>query len=281
MPVPNLHPPRSVTTIERDAGRFAVKWDELYEYRDLFRFWVWRTIKVRYAQSALGVGWAVIQPLFSVLVFTIIFGNLVEIDSNGVPYAVFSLAALVPWTFFANSVNESTASLIQNANIITKIYFPRLILPLATVLAKLVDFAIAMLLLVVFMLWFRIVPTWNVIALPVLILLMMVSASALGIWLTAMAVQYRDVRYGINFVIQLLMYAAPVVYPATLIPDRFQYAYALNPMVGVIEGFRAALLGTRAMPWDLIAIGALTSSLFLLFAVTYFRSKERLFADVA
>ena len=268
-----------VFVIDASNGNSPVR--ELIDYRDLFIFWVWRSIKVRYAQSALGIGWAVIQPVFSMLVFTVVFGKLAKMDSDGVPYALFSFTALVPWTFFANSVTESTGSLIQNANMISKIYFPRIILPMAAVLSKLVDFLIALLLLFGLMAWFRVAPSWNVVFLPLLILMMMMTASGIGIWLTAMAIQYRDIKYGINFVVQLLMYAAPVVYPASLIPDKYQHAYAINPMVGVIEGFRAALLSTRPMPWDLIAIGAMSSTVFLLIAVAYFRSKERLFADVA
>lgn len=274
-----LTPQQPVFVIDASKGSNPVR--ELFDYRDLFIFWVWRSVKVRYAQSALGIGWAVIQPVFTVLVFTVIFGNLAKIDSDGVPYALFSLAALVPWTFFANSITESTGSLIQNANMISKIYFPRIILPMAAVLSKLVDFSIALLLLFGLMAWFRVIPTWNVLALPLLILLMMSTAAGVGIWLTAMAIQYRDIKYGINFLVQLLMYAAPVVYPTSIIPEKFVYIYAINPMVGVIEGFRASLLNTRPMPWDLIFIGTVSSTAMLGIAVAYFRSKERLFADVA
>lgn len=264
-----------------DASQGNSPLRELVDYRDLFIFWVWRSIKVRYAQSALGIGWAVIQPVFTMIVFTIIFGKLAKVGSDGVPYAAFSFAALVPWTFFANSVSESTGSLIQNANMISKIYFPRIILPMAAVLAKLVDFAIALVLLFGIMLWFGIVPGQKVLILPLLIVIMVVAAAGVGVWLTAMAIQFRDIKYGINFLVQLLMYAAPVVYPASLVPEKYQYAYAINPMVGVIEGFRAALLDTRPIPWDLIAIGGITSVILFVFALRYFRSKERLFADVA
>ena len=215
------------------------------------------------------------------LVFTVIFGRLAKLESDGTPYAIFSFVALVPWTFFANAVTESTGSLISNANMINKIYFPRLILPLAAVLSKLVDFAIAMVLLAGMMIWFQIVPTVNTLFLPLLILKMALSSAAVGIFLTALAVQFRDVKYGLNFLVQLLMYAAPVVYPASLIPEKYQYIYALNPMVGVIEGFRSALLNSRPMPWDFIAMGLLTSVIGFVVAVTYFRRRELLFADVA
>lgn len=254
---------------------------ELRDYRDLFFFLVWRSIKVRYAQSALGVGWAVVQPVFSMLVFTIVFGKLAKIDSDGVPYAVFSFAALVPWTYFANALTESTGSLVVNAQMMSKVYFPRLVLPLTGVLAKLVDFCIAMVLLALMLVFFGILPNWGVLALPLLVLIMMMTAAGLGMWLTALAIQYRDVQYAMGFLVQLLMYAAPVVYPTSLIPEPYRLYYALNPLVGVIEGFRSALLGTIPMPWDWIAIGFVTATLFLVSGIFYFRSKERIFADVA
>lgn len=267
--------------IERRSAWQLVDWRELYEYRDLFYFLVWRGVKVRYAQSALGIGWAVIQPLFSMVVFTIIFGKLAQISSDGVPYAVFSFAALVPWTYFSGALTEGTASLVTNANMISKVYFPRMILPLASVVAKLVDFTIGMLILFGLMIWFGTWPTAGILALPLLVLLMMVTAAGIGMWLTALAVQYRDVNYAIGFVVQLLMYAAPVVYPTTLIPERLQLLYALNPMVGVIEGFRSALLGTRPMPWSFLAVGAVTALIVALSGALYFRMRERVFADVA
>jgi lipopolysaccharide transport system permease protein len=274
-------PSQHVTVIAPAKSIFNINFAELIEYRDLYWFWTWRSVRVRYAQSALGVGWAIIQPLFSMLIFTIIFGNLAKISSDGVPYAVFSLTGLVIWTYFADSVNESTNSLIQNSNMIGKIYFPRLILPLSAVAAKLVDLAIGLVLLAVMMVWFQIVPQWEAIFVPILILIAMITSAAVGMWLTALAIQYRDVKHGSTFVIQLLMYAAPVVYPASLIPEKWRLIYALNPMVGVIEGMRASLLGTRPMPWDLILIGGAMAPILFLFSIIYFASKERLFADVA
>jgi len=270
-----------VTVIEPRSGWRLVDWKELRDYRDLFLFLTWRHIKVQYAQSTLGIGWAVIQPLFSMIVFTIVFGILANVPSDGAEYAVFSFVALVPWTYFANSVTEGTNSLVSNTNMLTKVYFPRLVLPLSAVLAKLVDFAIGMLLLFALLAWYAVPPTWGVLALPLLVALMMLTAAGLGMWMTALAVQYRDVKYGLNFAMQLLMYAAPVVYPASLIPARWQLAYALNPMVGVIEGFRAALLGTRDMPWDLLGVGAGSAIVIAVTGCLYFRGKERLFADVA
>jgi lipopolysaccharide transport system permease protein len=275
-----LHTP-PVVIIKPRSGWQLVDWQELREYRDLFLFLVWRDIKVRYAQSAIGIGWAVIQPLFSMVVFTVVFGRLAGVESDGAPYAVFSFVALVPWTYFANAVTEATQSLVSNARMLSKIYFPRLVLPMSAVMAKLLDFGIAMLVLFGLMGWYRIVPTPGVLLLPLLALLMMLTAAGLGMWLTALAIQYRDVKYAINFVVQLLMYAAPVVYPASLIPERFHLLYALNPMVGVIEGFRAALLGTRSMPWDFLAVGTLSALIVAVTGCLYFRRKERLFADVA
>lgn len=267
--------------IQPRSGWQLVDLRELYEYRDLFRFLVWRNIKVLYAQSAIGIGWAVIQPLFSMLVFTIVFGRLAKVSSDGAPYAVFSFAALVPWTYFANALTQGTNSLVQEANMINKIYFPRLLLPLSAVAAKLLDFAIAMLVLVALMIWYQIVPTVGILAVPLLTLLMVITAVGLGAWLTALAIQYRDVKHAMNFVVQLLMYAAPVVYPTSLIPRQFQLIYSINPMVGVIEGFRSALLGTRPMPWDLILVSTISAVIIAISGITYFRHKERVFADVA
>ena len=267
--------------IEHRRGLKFVDWKELVEYRDLFFFMVWRDIKVRYAQSVLGVGWALIQPLFSMLVFTVIFGRLAKVDSNGVPYAIFSFTALVPWTYFANAVTEGSASLVANAHMLSKVYFPRVVLPLASVVARGVDFLVALAFLAVLMVWFGVHPTWNALALPLLIAILLLAATGLGLWLTALAIQYRDIKYAMNFIVQLLMYAAPVVYPTTLVPERLQLWYAVNPMVGVIEGFRAALLGTIPMPWQWIGIGAVSAVILSATGLVYFRSRERIFADVA
>lgn len=270
-----------ITLIEPRSGWRLVDWQELFAYRDLFYFLVWRSVKARYSQSALGIGWAIIQPLFSMLVFTVVFGSLAGISSDGAPYAVFSFAALVPWTYFANALTDSTGSLVSNTNLLSKVYFPRLILPLTAVIAKLVDFFIAMAILAVLLVWYQVTPTLGVLALPLLIALMMITAGGMGMWLTSLAVQYRDVSYAIGFATQLFMYASPVVYPTSLIPERYRLWYALNPMVGVIEGFRSALLGTHPMPWDLIGMGIAPALLLALTGMMYFRSKERLFADVA
>lgn len=272
---------RTITIIEPTKGIKVVDWQELVAYRDLFRFLIWREIKIRYAQSAIGIGWAVIQPVCSMVIFTIVFGRLANVDSDGVPYALFSFAALVPWTYFSNAVSDGVASLVNETNMLRKIYFPRILLPLSAVAAKLVDFSIAMGVLAILMLFYSKSPSVGIIALPLLISLMVIYAAGISAWLSALAVQYRDVKHAMSFVIQLAMYASPVVYPTTLIPEQYQLLYALNPMVGVIEGFRAALLGTQPMPWDLIGVGALSASVILVSGLAFFRSKERIFADVA
>lgn len=270
----------TVTHIRPSKGIQGVDLRELWQYRDLFYFLVWRDIKVRYAQSVLGFGWAVIQPVFYMIVFTAVFGNLVDIGSDGVPYAIFSYTALVPWIYFSAALTGTTSSLMQNSSMLTKIYFPRLIMPLSSVLSKLVDFTIAFLLVFGLMAWFRITPTVWALMMPWFILLMVLTAAGLGMWLTSLAVQYRDIRYGMGFGMQLLMFAAPVVYPVSLIPDQYRLLYGLNPMVGVIEGFRSALLGTTSMPWDLLGVGSGIAIIIAATGAFYFRHMERNFADV-
>jgi lipopolysaccharide transport system permease protein len=272
---------KNITVIKPQSGFQLVSWKELADYRDLFFFWVWRNIKARYAQSVLGIGWAIIQPLFAMLVFTIVFGKLAKVDSDGAPYAIFSFAGLLPWTYFANALTEASNSLVINNNMITKIYFPRVILPITSIISKLVDFTISSVIMVVLLFVFQVTPTINILFLPALILLMMVTAAGAGMWLSAMAIHYRDVKHGLHFVVQLMMYAAPVVYPASLIPEQYRLLYAVNPMVGVIEGFRSAILGTNPMPWDMITVGSATAIILFISGILYFKKMERIFADVA
>lgn len=267
--------------IRPKTGWQAIDFRELKEYGDLFFFLVWRDIKVRYAQSVLGIGWAIIQPVFSMIVFTIIFGNLAKVPSDGANYAVFSFVALVPWTYFSNSLVDSSSSLITNKHMIDKIYFPRLILPVSSVIGKLVDFFISFLILIGLLIWFQTKPSMGVFMIPLLVLLMMMASIGIGSWLAALAIQYRDIKYGMTFAVQLLMYAAPVVYPASLIPEKYRLYYAINPMVGVIEGFRSALLSTNPMPYDLILIGWISAVILLLSGIFYFKKTEKHFADVA
>jgi lipopolysaccharide transport system permease protein len=269
------------TIIEPKQGWQLIDWQELREYKDLFYFLVWRDIKVLYKQTILGFAWAIIRPFFSMIVFSIVFGRLAQVPSDGLPYPIFSYTALVPWTYFSTAMSSSTQSLISNAGMLSKVYFPRLVIPMTPVLAKLVDFGISFLLLGLLMIWYGIAPTWNVLFLPVLILLMILTASGIGMWLSALAIQYRDVRFAAPFIVQLLMYAAPVVWPASLIPQQYRLLYGLYPMAGVIEGFRSALLGTTPLPWDLILMGSASAMTMALFGAFYFRRLERIFADVA
>lgn len=254
---------------------------ELWAYRNLFLFLVWRDIKVRYAQTVLGAGWAILQPVLAMVVFTLIFGNFAKIPSDGVPYPVFSLAALVPWIYFSTALTTASNSLIANPNLITKVYLPRLVIPFAPVLAGLVDFAIALVILFAMMLAFGIVPSSGVALLPILVLIMMMAAAGIGCLLAALNVQYRDVKHIVPFLVQVLMFASPIVYPMSLVPEAYRVAYALNPMAGVIEGFRSVLLGTNSISWSLLSVSAVSSVVFLTIGALYFRRMERIFADVA
>jgi lipopolysaccharide transport system permease protein len=272
---------RRSVVIGADRWHVAAKLAELWQYRELFYFLIWRDVKVRYAQSILGIGWAMIQPLVPMIIFTIVFGRVAQIRSDGIPYALFAYTALVPWTYFSNSLTDSSGSLVKEVNMLNKIYFPRLIIPLTSVLGKLIDLFISFALLFVLMIWYRTIPSaWMVIVVPFLVLLTMMAASGLGMWLSALALQYRDVKYGAPFAVQFLMYAAPVVYPTSLIPPSVRYVYALNPMVGVIEGFRACVVGAP-LPWDLIAIASASAITMLALGTIYFVRKEPVFADVA
>ena len=253
---------------------------DLWYYRDLLYFLVWRDIKVRYAQSVLGVGWAVIQPVFLMIVFTLVFGRLARLDSDGAPYAIFSYVALVPWTYFSNALTDSTTSLVQNSALITKVYFPRIILPLSSILSKLIDFTIALGLVIGLLVWYKTVPNVGVAVIPLLVLLMILTAAGLGIWMASLAIQYRDIKYALTLIIQMLMFASPVVYPLNMVPERYQILYSLNPMVGVIEGFRSAFLATNPMPWHLIGIGFCVAIALLVAGTFYFRRNEESFADV-
>ena len=262
-----------------------IDWRELQAYRDLFFFLVARDVKVLYKQTVLGFAWAVIRPLITMVIFTIIFGNLAQVSSDGIPYAIFNYVALVPWLYFSTSLNAASLSLVNNTAMLTKVYFPRLVFPLTAVAAKLVDFLISFLIVGLLMLYYRIPPTRNIIMLPLLILLMILTAAGVGMWLSALAVQYRDIKHGLPFLSQLLMYAAPVVWPISLITTRFgttaRFFYGFYPMAGVIAGFRSALLNNIPMPWDLIGAGAISAILIFISGAFYFRRTEYLFADVA
>ena len=268
------------TVIEASKGWKVIDFEELWRYKDLLYFLTVRGIKARYAQSVLGIGWAIIQPLFTTLIFTVVFGGLAKVDSDGMPYILFSYLALWPWSYFSGTLSESANSLVANAGMITKVYFPRLILPLAAIFSKLLDLGISFLILLGLLIYYQVVPGWELIFLPLLLIQLLLCSLGIGMILSAMAVQYRDVKYALGFIIQLLLYGAPVIYSTTAVPEQYQFLYSLNPMVGVIEGIRAMFLN-RPMPWEWIWPGSILALVLFVFGLFYFRRMEKLFADVA
>lgn len=269
-----------VVFIRPSKGWVSLRLHELWEYRELLYFLIWRDIKVRYKQTALGAAWAIIQPLFTMVVFSLFFGRLAKIPSDGIPYPIFSYAALVPWTFFANGLSQSSNSLVGNANLIKKVYFPRLAVPIATVFSEMVDFLLAFVILLGMMLYYGIIPTLNTLWLPLFLLLAVSTSLGVGLWLAALNVQFRDVRYVVPFITQFWMFATPIVYPSSLLPEPWRTLYGLNPMVGVVEGFRWALLGTSTAPGAIIAVSSMASLILLVGGACYFRRMEKTFADV-
>ncbi len=253
---------------------------ELNHFRDLFYLLVTRQIKVRYKQTVLGGLWAIIQPFFSMLVFTLFFGKLAKMPSDGIPYPIFNFTAMVAWTYFSGALSGSAHSLVGNSNLISKVYFPRIMIPLTPVLAGLLDFCIAFVVLLGMMLYYHIVPTAMALLVFCLVPLMMLSASGVGMLLTALNAKYRDIGFTIPFVVQIWMFASPVVYPASIVPEKYRLIYALNPMVGVIEGFRSALLGSTAFPTSLLLISGVVSVVFFVIGAVYFQQMERHFADI-
>jgi lipopolysaccharide transport system permease protein len=282
-PWPPLSDPRGEPHIQIRPvrGWVGIPLRELWSSRELLYFLVWRDIKVRYKQTALGAAWAVLQPVFTMVVFSFLFGRLAQIPSDGVPYPIFSFAALVPWTLFAYGLNESTNSLVNNANLIKKIYFPRLAIPIASVLSGVVDFAIAFVVLIVMMLAYGIVPTANVIWIPFFVLLAVVTSLGVGFWLSAMNVRFRDIRYMLPFLTQFWLFATPIAYPSSLIQnDTLRALYGINPLVGVVEGFRWALLGTESLYGGMIAVSTAAALFLLVTGALYFRRMEQTFVDV-
>jgi lipopolysaccharide transport system permease protein len=270
----------TVLRVAPSRGWVSLKLGELWAYRELLYFLVWRDIKVRYKQTALGAAWAVIQPFFTMVVFSLFFGRLGKMPSDGIPYPIFAYAALVPWTFFAGGLTESSNSLVGSANLIRKVYFPRLAVPVAAVLAGLVDFAVAFLVLVGMMLYYGVAPTLNVLWLPLFLLLALAASLGTGLWLSALNVQFRDVRYVVPFITQFWLFATPIAYPSSLLPEPWRTLYGLNPMAGVVEGFRWTLLGTNTKPGAMVALSALVALLLLVGGAFYFRRMEKTFADV-
>jgi lipopolysaccharide transport system permease protein len=275
-PVPLL---RSPVFILPPQGWAQIPVRELWDYRELLYFFVWRDIKVRYKQTVLGAAWAIIQPFFTMVVFSIFFGRLAGISSEGIPYPIFTFSALVPWMYFSNAVSQASNSLIANERMITKVYFPRLLVPMASILAGLVDFAISLVVLIGMMLYYGIGLTPALWAGPLFVLLTIATALGVGLWLSALNVQYRDVRYAVVFLLQFWLFATPIAYPSSLLPEQWRAIYGLNPMAGVVEGFRWALLGKASVPGALLAISIVVTIAVLMSGLYYFQRMEQTFAD--
>ncbi|HEC27452.1 MAG TPA: ABC transporter permease [Gammaproteobacteria bacterium] len=269
----------AITTIKPDNGWEPIDFKELIRYRDLAYFLVWRDISVQFAQTILGFSWAILQPLIQIIIFSIIFGRIAQIPSDGIPYLLFSTTAVIPWTYMSSVMSQSSESLVSNQDMLGKVYVPRLLYPLTPVLSKLMDFSISLFLLIAIMFYYKVTPTWNLIYLPLFIVMMMTFPIAVGMWLSSLAIRYRDVRFAMQYVIQMLMYTAPIVYTASSIPDEYRFYYSLNPLVGVIEGFRATLLGTD-IPWMFVLPGIFSTVVLLVGGAFYFKRMERIVVDV-
>jgi len=268
------------TVIKPSRGWVPLRLRDLWEYRELLYFLTWRDIKVRYKQTVLGATWAIIQPVFTMVVFSLFFGRLAKIPSDGIPYPIFAYAALVPWTFFANGLSQSSNSLVGSAELITKVYFPRLIIPVSSILSGLIDFAIAFAVFILMALYYGIYPTTSILLLPFFLLLGLTTALGVGLWLSALNVRFRDVRYIIPFLTQFWLFATPIAYPSSLLSEPWKTIYGVNPMVGVVEGFRWALLGTETAPGAMIFVSSLVALCLLVSGVFYFKRVEKYFTDV-
>ncbi len=270
----------SSIVIEPRTGYVQVGWRELWAARELLYFLAWRDLKTRYAQTAIGAGWALMQPLLSTLIFTLVFGYLAKMPSDGLPYPIFAFAAILPWTLFSKSLERSTLSVVTEGGLIKKVYFPRLIIPIAATFINLVDFAVGLLILIGMMAWYQQVPQWTVLFLPFFVGIALLTALSVSLWLSALNVKYRDVASVVPLMTQLWMFASPVLYPASLVPESLRWYYGLNPMAGVIEGFRWALLGKTAPDWSMMAVSLAMVALLLIGGVIFFRRVERTFADL-
>ena len=280
MSSPSSLPLKTHQVFRPSSGWVALNLGEVWRYRELLVFLVWRDIKVRYKQTALGAAWAIIQPVGTMLVFSLFFGRLAKIPSDGIPYPLFAFCALVPWTFFAYGLTQASDSLVGSGNLIKKVYFPRLVIPLSGVLSGVVDFCLAFVVLLGMMLFYGVLPSLNIFFLPALLLLALVTALGVGLWLSALNVQYRDVRYVLPFLVQFWMFATPIAYPSSLLSPKWRTVYAINPMVGVVEGFRWALLRTGSAPTGMLAVSSAVAILTLVGGAYYFRRMEKMFADV-
>lgn len=269
-----------IVRVEPSKGWVSLKLGELWEYRELLYFLVWRDIKVRYKQTVLGGSWAIIQPFFTMVVFSIFFGKLAKIPSDGIPYPIFSYAALVPWAFFAHGLTQASNSLVGSSNLMKKVYFPRMAMPLASCLAGIVDFALAFIMLIGMIFYYGMVPTVHVVWLPFFLILAFITSLGTSLWLSAMYVQFRDIRHVVPFLTQIWLFATPIAYPSSLLSEPWRTLYAINPMVGVVEGFRWALLSTKTAPGPMIVVSFLVALALLISGAFYFRRMERTFADV-
>jgi len=276
----HAQPAAHVSVIRATSGFQPLQLGEIWRFRELLYFLTWRDIKVRYKQTALGAAWAIIQPVFMMVVFTLAFGKLAKVPSDGVPYPVFAYAALLPWQLFAHSLTEASNSLVSNERLITKVYFPRLVVPIAAVLGGLMDFAVSFVVLLGLMAYYGIRPGMAIVTLPLFLLLAIATALGVGLWLSALNVRYRDIRYTIAFLTQLWLFATPVAYPSSLVPVRYRVLYGLNPMAGVVEGFRWALLGKAPPSMSLIAASSIVVVVILTGGLMYFKRMELVFADV-
>lgn len=278
--LPGRVPRKPEVVVQPSQGLFHLDLRAVWQYRELLYFLIWRDVKVRYKQTVIGAGWAILQPLMTMAIFTVVFGNFAKIPSDGLPYPLFAYTALLPWTYFAQAISRSGTSLVSSTNLISKIYFPRLIIPIASVATPVVDFLLSFVILLGLMGWFSVTPTWGVLALPLLLFLALLTALAVGLFLSALNVRYRDVGHTIPFLVQFWMYASPVAYPVSLVPERWRLLYSLNPMAGVIEGFRWALLGKESPDFGVMAASASVVLVLLIGGIVYFKQMERTFADV-
>ena len=270
---------KAYTVIKPESGWKLIDFKELIKYRDLFYFMVWREIKVMYAQTILGFSWALLQPLIQIVIFSVIFGKVAKLSTDGIPYFLFSTIAIIPWTYMSQAMMSSSQSLISNQNVLGKIYIPRLIFPLTYVLSKFVDFCISLIIILAAAVYYNVIPALNILLLPFFIILMMIIPAGVGMWLSALAIRFRDVKFAMPFVIRMLIYSAPIVYSASAIPEKYRFIYSFNPIVGVIEGFRACILGLP-VPWMYVWPGIITSLILLISGALYFKKMEHVFVDV-
>jgi lipopolysaccharide transport system permease protein len=266
--------------IEPSQGWVSLRLPELWEYRELLYFLTWRNVKVRYMQTVLGIGWAIIQPLFTMVIFSLFFGRLAKIPSDGLPYPIFAFAALVPWTFFSNGLSQTSNSLVGSSNLIKKVYFPRLVVPVSSVLSGVVDFLLGLTVLIGMMLFYHIIPTARIVWIPLIFMVGWIAALGVGLWFSALNVQFRDVSYIVPFLTQIWLFATPIAYPSSLLREPWRTVYGINPMVGVVEGFRWALLGTKTAPGMMMLVSGAIAMAILGGGAYYFRRMEKTFADV-